>query len=98
MVDADKTVNYTCTISDGGDGPRFHVTPEDAPDKAVTATTATGAWTAVIRVANALRKREHSNSASGPDYFGFSHPTVAKLIQDLPNVDKCENYVMQQVR
>ncbi|TPX61563.1 hypothetical protein SpCBS45565_g07229 [Spizellomyces sp. 'palustris'] len=96
MIDPEKTVTYTCTVTDGVDGPRFHVTPEDAPEKGVTAVTATGAWTSVIRVANAVRKREHSNSASGPDYFGFSHPTVSKLIQDLPNADKCENYVWQR--
>ncbi|KAI9098599.1 F/Y-rich N-terminus-domain-containing protein [Phlyctochytrium arcticum] len=96
MIDPSKTVLYTCTITDGGDGPRFHVTPDDAPDRGVTASTATGAWTSIIRVANAIRQRDHSNSASGPDYFGFSHPTVAKLIQDLPNADKCESYVWQK--
>ncbi|KAJ3086800.1 hypothetical protein HK102_012433 [Quaeritorhiza haematococci] len=96
MNDPNKTVMYTCSISDGGDGPRFHIIAEDAPDKPIVGFSATGAWTSVIRVANAIRKREHSNSASGPDYFGFSQPTVAKLIQDLPNAHKCKNYVWQE--
>ncbi|KAJ3300701.1 hypothetical protein HK104_007602 [Borealophlyctis nickersoniae] len=95
-VDPDAVVNYRCWVSDGGDGPRFHVAAEDAPDKGVMATTATGAWTNIIRAANAIRKKEHSNSASGPDYFGFSHPTIAAIIQDLPNADKCKNYVWQK--
>lgn len=49
-----------------------------------------------MKAANAIRKRDHSNSASGPDYFGFSNATIAKMIQDLPNADKCSTYVMQQ--
>jgi hypothetical protein len=49
----------------------------------------------VVKTANMIRRRDHSNSASGPDYFGFSNATIAKLIQDLPNADKCKTYVMQ---
>lgn len=50
----------------------------------------------MVKAANAIRKREHSNSASGPDYFGFSNATIAKMIQDLPDVDKCSSYIMQR--
>ncbi|KAJ1676053.1 hypothetical protein EV182_000046 [Spiromyces aspiralis] len=96
MIDPDKNVIYTCRISDGGDGPRFHIEPEDMPDSPIIANSATGAWTHAVRVVNQIRKREHSNSASGPDYFGFSHPTIAKMIQDLPGVEKCKNYVFQK--
>lgn len=49
----------------------------------------------MVKTANMIRRRDHSNSASGPDYFGFSNATIAKLIQDLPNADKCKTYVMQ---
>ncbi|KAJ1952955.1 hypothetical protein EC988_003273, partial [Linderina pennispora] len=96
MVDPNKQVIYTCRITDGGDGPRFHVEPEDIPGSPIIANTATGAWTTVLRTVNQIRHREHSNSASGPDYFGFSHPTIAKMIQDLPGADKCRSYVMQR--
>ncbi|KAJ1914947.1 hypothetical protein H4219_004560 [Mycoemilia scoparia] len=96
MVDPEKNVIYTCRITDGGDGPRFHIEPEDMPDKPIIATSATGAWTHAVKVVNQIRQRDHSNSASGPDYFGFSHPTIAKMIQDLPGVDKCRNYVLQK--
>ncbi|CAG8449918.1 10833_t:CDS:2 [Racocetra fulgida] len=67
----------------------------DQPDKPIIANTATGAWTSVVREANAIRHRDHSNSASGPDYFGFSQATIRKMIQDLPNANKCKNYVEQ---
>lgn len=49
----------------------------------------------MVKTANMIRRRDHSNSASGPDYFGFSNATIAKLIQDLPNSEKCNTYVMQ---
>ncbi|KAJ3168909.1 hypothetical protein HDU88_001236 [Geranomyces variabilis] len=95
-VNPDKQTSYTCSISDGGESPLFHITPEDAPENPVTATTATGAWTVIIKAANAIRHRETSNSASGPDYFGISHPTVLALIQELPNANLCEGYVIQE--
>lgn len=34
--------------------------------------------------------------ASGPDYYGFTHATIAKMIQDLPGADKCKNYIWQE--
>ncbi|KAJ2734980.1 hypothetical protein IW152_001962 [Coemansia sp. BCRC 34962] len=95
MTCPDRHVIYTCWVADGGSGPQFHVEPEDMPGSPVVASTATGAWTAVLRAVNQLIQREHSNSASGPDYFGFSHPTIAKMIQDLPGAERCRAYIMQ---
>ena len=28
--------------------------------------------------------------------FGFAHPTIAKLIQEMPGADKCDKYTPQQ--
>lgn len=33
---------------------------------------------------------------SGPEMFGFSHPTIAKLIQELPNAAMCDKYIFQE--
>ncbi|KAJ2699248.1 hypothetical protein FB645_005393, partial [Coemansia sp. IMI 203386] len=95
MKDPDQQVIYTCWITDSGDAPLFHVEAEDMVGSPIAAPTATGAWTMVLRAVNQIRQREHSNSASGPDYFGFSHPTIAKMIQDLPGADRCRSYIMQ---
>ncbi|KAJ2786777.1 hypothetical protein GGI15_001232 [Coemansia interrupta] len=95
MRDPNRQVIYTCWITDGGEAPLFHVEAEDTPESPIVAPTATGAWTTVLRAVNKIRQREHSNSASGPDYFGFSHPTIAKMIQDLPGTDKCRMYITQ---
>lgn len=95
MVDPNNNTVITSTILDGGDGPRFHVVAADMPDQPIIANSATGAWTVVVRRSNEIRSREHSNSASGPDYYGFKHPTIAKMIQDLPGTDKLRYYVAQ---
>ncbi|KAG2226682.1 hypothetical protein INT45_001029 [Circinella minor] len=95
MKDPNNNTVITSTILDGGDGPRFHVIAADQPDEPIIANSATGAWTVVVRRSNEIRQREHSNSASGPDYYGFKHPTIAKLIQDLPGTENLRHYVAQ---
>ncbi|KAI9310931.1 F/Y rich C-terminus-domain-containing protein [Dichotomocladium elegans] len=95
MTDPTKNTVIVSTILDGGDGPLFQVVAEDMPDEPIIANSATGAWTVVVRRSNEIRRREHSNSASGPDYYGFKHPTIAKLIQDLPDTEKLKYYIRQ---
>lgn len=34
-------------------------------------------------------------SISGPEYFGISSPTILRLIEELPDCDKCVNYEMK---
>ncbi|KAJ7737584.1 hypothetical protein B0H14DRAFT_3168311 [Mycena olivaceomarginata] len=69
-VDQTAEVVYHCTILDGGDGPKFQIIPSDVPDRPVIAGTATGAWSTIVKQANALRQRAHSNSVSGPTSSG----------------------------
>ena len=88
-------VVYHCKILDGGDGPKFQIIAQDMPDKPIIAGTATGAWSGIIRQANMLRKRQHSNSVSGPDYFGLGQNTIKALIQELPGADRLKDYVWQ---
>ncbi|KAF7327789.1 hypothetical protein MKEN_00358700 [Mycena kentingensis (nom. inval.)] len=94
-VDPNTEVVYHCTILDGGDGPKFQVTPSDVPDRPVVAGTATGAWSSIVKQANAIRHRRHSNSVSGPDFFGLNQNTIKHLIQELPNADRLRDYVGQ---
>ncbi|EEB91383.1 hypothetical protein MPER_10262, partial [Moniliophthora perniciosa FA553] len=86
----DKNIEcvYHCTILDGGDGPKFQIIPSDAPDQVVIAGTATGAWSSIVRKANQIRERQHSNSVSGPDFFGLGQNTIKHLIQELPGADR----------
>ncbi|KAF9583427.1 hypothetical protein BGW38_009498 [Lunasporangiospora selenospora] len=96
MINPSEQTTYTCSVIDDGEAPKFQIDAEDQPGKPIIAGTATGAWTHVVKAANLIRKRDHSNSASGPDYYGFSNATIAKMIQDLPNADKCPSYIMQR--
>ncbi|KAF9465260.1 F/Y rich C-terminus-domain-containing protein [Collybia nuda] len=94
-VDPTVEVVYHCTILDGGDGPKFQIVPSDVPDRPVIAGTATGAWSNIVKQANAIRNRQHSNSVSGPDFFGLGQNTIKHLIQELPNADRLRDYVWQ---
>jgi len=97
MIHPDTNTNYTCTIEDGGDAPQFRITPEDAKEEELVSGTATGVWTTIVKRANAIRQRDVSNSVSGPEYFGFAHPTIAKMIQDLPGAERCGRYKWQNL-
>ena len=37
-------------------------------------------------------------SISGPEYFGYSYPEVAYLIEGLSCADMCKNYVCRKIR
>lgn len=86
---------YTCTILDGGDGPKFQIVPSDALDRKVIAGTATGAWSSIVKQANGIRNRQHSNSVSGPDFFGLGQNTIKHLIQELGGANQLRDYVWQ---
>lgn len=94
-IDAHSETVYHCTILDGGDGPKFQIIAADQPTKPIAAGTATGAWSVVVRAANHIRNRQHSNSVSGPDFFGLGQNTIKHLIQELPNADRLRDYVWQ---
>lgn len=76
-------------------GPVFDVTAEDNPTQHFQSTTPTGAWTAVVKHANAVRGKDYTNSASGPDFFGLSNPTIMMLIEKLPGSGECSQYQMK---
>ncbi|KAI8583935.1 hypothetical protein K450DRAFT_220674 [Umbelopsis ramanniana AG] len=97
MINPESNTIYTCTIEDGGDAPQFRITPEDAKEEELVSGTATGVWTTVVKRANQIRHRDVSNSVSGPEYFGFAHPTIAKMIQDLPGAERCGRYKWQDL-
>jgi len=96
MVNRTADVEYICRIVDsGGGGPRFELHPTDQPGTIIHAQTPTGAWSQVVKAANKLRERNHSNSVSGPDYYGLSNNLVKALIQELPGANVLPSYVMQ---
>jgi len=95
MADPTVRVLYTSEIVDGGDEPKFNVTPEGG--ETIQATTPSGAWTEVVKRVNDMKLEKTGKrlftTVSGPEMFGFSHPTIAKLIQELPGAELCDRYV-----
>jgi len=99
MRDPEIRINYINEILDG-EQPTFRVTPEDEPEKPVCASSPTAAWKIIIEKVNSMKttktgKRMFS-AVSGPEYFGFASPAIAKLIQELPNAEKCAIYKKKQ--
>lgn len=94
-LDPAHEVVYHCTILDGGDGPKFQIIPSDNSSQPIIAGTATGAWSSIVKQANLIRNRQHSNSVSGPDFFGLGQNTIKHLIQELEGAEKLRDYVWQ---
>ncbi|KZV73190.1 hypothetical protein PENSPDRAFT_649101 [Peniophora sp. CONT] len=93
--DPHSEVVYHCKILNGETGPNFQIIADDQPEKPIVAGTPTGAWSVVVRAANHIRNRAHSNSVSGPDFFGLGQNTIKHLIQQLPDADRLKDYVWQ---
>jgi len=94
-IDPEERALYTCEILDGGDKPLFRVTPSDDPENYVEAASASSAWKTILNRINEAKPaadKRASVSVSGPEYFGFGVPTVAELIAQLPDADKCIHY------
>ncbi|KAI8876022.1 hypothetical protein K501DRAFT_262892 [Backusella circina FSU 941] len=93
MTDPSNQTTYTCKVEDGQDAPLFTIQAQDAPDQVLSARTATGVWALVIKRANEIRHKESANAISGPEYYGFAHPLVIEMIEELEGVNDCDRYV-----
>lgn len=92
VKNTEKRCTYTCEIRDGGEAPLFILISEEDPDNVIIEKSATAAWTVVVKQVNAIKSGEAGKrvftNVSGPEYFGLAHPTVMRLISELPNADK----------
>ncbi|KAI9283155.1 F/Y-rich N-terminus-domain-containing protein [Sporodiniella umbellata] len=95
MIDPHSDTQYTCEILDGGEEPIFQLNADDNPTECWRGPTPTTVWTIVVRRAFAIRNMDYGHNPVGPDFFGLRKNTIAKMIQDLPNADKCKNYIWQ---
>lgn len=94
IKDPDLRWHYRSRILDGGEFPLFEVLAEEDSSFAIVERSASTAWAKVVKAANEARQEERNCTVSGPEYFGYGHPTCVRLIQELPNVEKCANYVV----
>ncbi|OZJ04424.1 hypothetical protein BZG36_02920 [Bifiguratus adelaidae] len=96
MVNPHSDTIYTCKILDGGEGPLFELNADDAPDETFRGPTPTTVWTIAVRRAFKIRNQDYPHNPVGPDFFGLRHHTIAMMIQELPGVERCKNYVWQK--
>lgn len=85
-------ITYHSVILDNGPAPLYQVYPEGHPESAFTSASSTGVWNAVAKAAAQIRGKDSAPAISGPDYFGFSNPTISMLIERLPNANLCDQY------
>jgi hypothetical protein len=92
----ERTLYTSEIVDEGGPKPVFQVTPSDDPSAVIRAPSSSAAWKAVLMAVNALRSRSmgktYTSSVSGPEYFGFAHPVVCRLLSTLPGVELCSRY------
>ena len=90
---------YTCEILKGTQGkPQFKIIPHEEPDKVIIRDSSTACWVIICQKVNDLADTKRQKvTVSGTERFGLCDPNVIKLIQDLPNVEKCKKYQLKEL-
>lgn len=84
---------YTCKISDGGNGAKFEILPEETPGLSFVGYTPSHCHQQLLEAINLSRgPGTVPVDPKGPEFFGLSHPTVQNLIQSCPGARKCSSY------
>ena len=94
----ERTRWYSEIIDTGENTPVFRVWMEGRPNTIFQGVTPTAPWSQALKaVASCRRNKGKVTSISGPEAFLLASPIATYLIQNLPNADKCTNYVMRNV-
>ena len=76
--------------------PLFSLTTEDG-SIVIEKKSATACWGEVLQRAKTIREQKgevaKKTAISGPEFFGYSLHSVRLMIEQLPNAEKCEEYV-----
>lgn len=81
---------YICEIMDGGTKPLYKVTPYDDSDNPIIKDSSTGCWIDICKRINEQSNNRRTNvTVSGPERFGLADFNVIRMLQTLPNVEKC---------
>ncbi|XP_013415518.1 transforming growth factor beta regulator 1 [Lingula anatina] len=88
-----KQCIYTCKITDNGPKPKFEICPDDNPSVVFASDSASECHRMLLeRIRRISGVDLVEAKGKGPDFFGFSHPTIQNLIQNCPGVKKCISY------
>ncbi|XP_046388061.1 transforming growth factor beta regulator 1 [Ischnura elegans] len=93
LKDPERKCVYTCKILDGGSSPRFEIVADSDLDAPLVGHSASQCHLLLLRHINrALGVDVVNMKGRGPEFFGFSHPTIQNLIQSSPGTRKCSSY------
>jgi len=94
-------VVHTSEILQGDSGPVFRVCHEGG-EPSWEGPSSSNVWQAVLNAVNQKRMEfgmsKGGDSISGPEMFGFANLNVAMVLEGLPGVLDCENYVFRAKR
>lgn len=84
------------TLPDGSIEPVFQLVCEDIPNDIIEGPSPSGVWSIVLDRVRPVREavvgRKLFSTVSGPEQYGLSHPIIHRLIETLPNANKCWLY------
>ncbi|KAG8229500.1 hypothetical protein J437_LFUL004906, partial [Ladona fulva] len=93
LKDPERKCVYTCKILDGGSSPRFEIVADSDLDAPLVGHSANQCHSLLLHHINqGLGVEVVNTKGRGPEFFGFSHPTIHNLIQSSPGTRKCSNY------
>lgn len=96
MIHKDGRATYRCEILDGGEKPLYKVTCSDDPQNPIVRDSSTGCWVHICRKVNDMSdNKKEKVTISGTERFGLLESTVKKILEHLPNAEKCKNYVFK---
>eukprot|EP00106_Octopus_bimaculoides_P001604 XP_014769046.1 PREDICTED: transforming growth factor beta regulator 1-like [Octopus bimaculoides] len=88
----DQKCLYTCSISDGGNGPLFEISADDQK-QILCHRDPSECHSKLLQLINQSRGYDLvATHGAGPEFFGLSHPIVQNLIQSCPGARKCSLY------
>lgn len=96
-----KAVYVNEILEDSMGSPLFRVTCQesDREPEVFQADTSSGVWAKIGKRINECKEavigKKNFTQLSGPEMFGYGHPTVIRLLQELPGTDKLTKYEMQ---
>ncbi len=75
----------------------FRVTSSEEPDNPIVKESTSGCWLEFAKKIEVLQNLRKGGkvTVSGPDRYGLQEQSVVKLIQQLPNADKCKKYIFK---
>jgi hypothetical protein len=89
-----KKANYNCEILEGADGkPLYRVTSSEDPTNPIVRDSSTGCWVYICSKVNDLAEVKKAKvTISGTERFGLLEPNICRILENLPEADKCMKY------